>query len=214
MRTDELGPDVPRRLGGFDAVWCVPASPYADTAAALAAIGFARAAGVPFLGTCGGFQHALLDYARSHWQLADAAHAELDPRARDPVIAPLSCGLVEVTDTIVFTAGTRLAAIYGLPRAVEGYHCRYGLSAAYAARLDAGPLKVAARDGGGEVRAVELEGHPFFVATLFQPERSALAGRTHPLISAFATAAAAAARSPHPRSASPAEREQGRVRTS
>jgi len=48
---------------------------------------------------------------------------------------------------------------------------------------------VAARDSTGDVRAVELDGHPFFVATLYQPERSGLAGRRHPLVAAFVDAA-------------------------
>jgi len=47
------------------------------------------------------------------------------------------------------------------------------------------------------VRALELQGHPFFVATLFQPERAALTGRLPPLVAAFASAAVdAAARAP------------------
>jgi len=32
---------------------------------------------------------------------------------------------------------------------------------------------------------VELEGHPFFIATLYQPERAVLTGRSHPLIAAY-----------------------------
>ena len=40
-------------------------------------------------------------------------------------------------------------------------------------------------DAAGEVRAVELHDHPFFVATLFQPERVALQGRLPPLVAAF-----------------------------
>ena len=59
---------------------------------------------------------------------------------------------------------------------------------AWAARLEDGPFRTAARDENGEVRAVELDGHPFFVAALFQPERSALAGADHPLIQAFVAA--------------------------
>jgi CTP synthase (UTP-ammonia lyase) len=47
---------------------------------------------------------------------------------------------------------------------------------------------MAARDAAGEVRAVELDGHPFFVGTLFQPERSALRGQVHPLLTAFVAA--------------------------
>lgn len=45
-------------------------------------------------------------------------------------------------------------------------------------------------DEEGETRIVELDGHPFFIATLFQPELSALSGIKHPLIAAFAQTAA------------------------
>jgi CTP synthase (UTP-ammonia lyase) len=53
------------QLGDFDGVWCVPASPYANMDGALEAIRFARESRRPFLGTCGGFQHALIEYARN-----------------------------------------------------------------------------------------------------------------------------------------------------
>ncbi len=189
LHTSTLTGDVSARLEGFDGVWCVPASPYANTAGALAAIRFARERGVPFLGTCGGFQHALLDYAEAAWGVRAPAHAELDPDAADPVIAPLTCRLVEQTGDIRVEPGSRLHAIYGRAETVEGYHCSYGLNPAHVARLGAGRLRVAARDLAGDVRAVELDGHPFFVATLYQPERSGLAGQRHPLIAAFADAA-------------------------
>src|SRR4051812_25499130 len=66
-------------LQSFDAFWCVPASPYRDTDGALHAIQHARTNNVPFLGTCGGFQHAVLEFARNVVNDLDAAHAELDP---------------------------------------------------------------------------------------------------------------------------------------
>jgi CTP synthase (UTP-ammonia lyase) len=56
---------------------------------------------------------------------------------------------------------------------------------AFQATLLSGSLKPTAHDAAGDVRAVELDGHPFFVATLFQPERAALAGRLPPLVVAF-----------------------------
>jgi CTP synthase (UTP-ammonia lyase) len=46
-------------------------------------------------------------------------------------------------------------------------------------------LRATAWDLDGDVRGVELESHPFFVATLFQPERAALTGRVPPLVRAF-----------------------------
>lgn len=193
VHTASLPSDVAPALARFDGLWCVPASPYANTAGALAAIRLARQTGRPFLGTCGGFQHALLEYAAAVWGVANPAHAELEPTAPDPVIAPLGCALVEQTGQILVEPGSRLAAIYGVASVTEGYHCRYGLHPRYAEHLTTGPLRVSARDSRGEVRAIELDGHPFFMATLFQPERSGLMGRPHPLVTAFVEAALDAA---------------------
>jgi CTP synthase (UTP-ammonia lyase) len=186
--TSTIGDDAASALARFGGVWCVPASPYANTDGALSAIRFARETGRPFLGTCGGFQHALIEYARANWGVPQAAHAELEPSAVDPVIVPLACALVESRGEIHLREGTRLSQIYGTSSVVEGYHCRYGLSATYTQRLDSGPLRVAALDADGDVRAVELDGHPFYFATLFQPERAALTGQAHPLVAAFVAA--------------------------
>jgi CTP synthase (UTP-ammonia lyase) len=193
VHTAELGRDVAGQLAPFDAIWCVPGSPYASTAGAVAAIRFTRETRRPFLGTCGGFQHAILEYAEAVWGVRAPAHAELDPDAPDPVIAPLACSLIEAREEVRFTPGSRLAAIYAAPSATEGYHCRYGIAARHVARLEDGALRVSARDAVGDVRAVELDCHPFFMATLYQPERVALAGRPHPLVAAFAAAAGARA---------------------
>ena len=175
-------------LGAYRGIWAVPGSPYRDTDGALAAIQFAREMRVPFLGTCGGFQYALLEYARNVLGLAHAAHAELEPAASEPLIAPLSCSLVEKSDRIHLVPRTRLQRIYNTDVASEGYHCSYGPSAQFESLLSDSPLTINARDHNGEVRGVELDGHPFFIATLFQPERAALAGRKHPLIAAFVEA--------------------------
>jgi len=178
-------------LAPFDALWCVPASPYRNMDGALRAIRFAREQARPFLGTCGGFQHAVVEYARNVLGWADADHAESAPDAVRPVIAMLACALVEVTDKVRLYPGSRIAAAYGTSEAVEGYRCRYGLNEAFRETLVSGALRVAAEDSAGDIRALELEGHPFFVATLFQPERAALAGRLPPLVAAFARAAIA-----------------------
>ena len=176
-------------LAPFDALWCVPASPYRNMDGALRAIRFAREKGRPFLGTCGGFQHAVVEYARNVLGWTDAEHAETAPDAVRPVIAPLACSLVEVKDKVRLLPGTCIAAAYGASEAAEGYHCRYGINEAFRAALTSGPFRVTAEDNAGDIRALELQGHPFFVATLFQPERAALTGRLPPLVAAFARAA-------------------------
>ena len=53
-------------------------------------------------------------------------------------------------------------------------------------RLEAAGVVVSARAPDAGVEGIELPTHPFFVATLFQPQVGALAGRPlHPLIRAF-----------------------------
>lgn len=178
------------RVSAFDGLWCVPASPYRNMEGALLAIQYARESGRPFLGTCGGFQHAVLEYARNVLGWTDAEHAETAPNAVRPVISPLACALVEATGTVRLFFNSRIAEAYGTEEATEGYRCRYGLNPAFQAALVSGPLRAAAEDATGEVRAVELDDHPFFVATLFQPERAALKGQLPPLVAAFVHACA------------------------
>ncbi len=175
-------------LGGAAGIWCVPASPYRNTEGAIASIRHARLTGTPFLGTCGGFQHAMLEIAVSLWGISDATHAELHSEGGTPVIVPLVCSLVEKRGGVRLLPGSRLAKAYGSLFTEEGYHCGYGLSPECSDRLRDGRLRATAWDEAGEVRAVELEDHPFFVATLFQPERAALAGRTPPIVAAFVDA--------------------------
>jgi len=125
--------------------------------------------------------------------MIDADHTESNPTTTVPVISRLTCSLVEITGAVKLADGSKVRAAYGTAEAAEGYHCNYGVNPAYE-MLFAEPsrLRVAARDAAGEVRAVELTGHPFFVGTLFQPERSAMKGRVHPLITAFLKASRAA----------------------
>jgi CTP synthase (UTP-ammonia lyase) len=179
------------RVSGFDGLWCVPASPYRSMSGALRAIRFAREQSRPFLGTCGGFQHAIIEYARNVLGWVDAEHTETTPAAARPVITPLSCALVEKNDTIRLRKGSILAAAYGCLEASEQYHCSYGINPAFLSAILSGPLRVSAEDQAGEARAVELEGHPFFVATLFQPERAALAGTVPPPVASFVRATVA-----------------------
>lgn len=187
VSTDEVGNGA--ALAEFGGIWCVPASPYRSMEGALTAICVARERHVPFLGTCGGFQHAVIEYARNVLGWADADHAETSPEAKRQVIVPLLCSLVEVTGAVQLTPGSRLASAYGTSSIVEGYHCSYGLSGEFRQALDGGALRINAVDDAGDVRGIELDGHPFFVATLFQHERGALQGRLPPAVHAFVQAA-------------------------
>jgi CTP synthase (UTP-ammonia lyase) len=192
--TPGLAADAATALAPFHGVWCVPASPYASMDGALNAIRFARERGVPFLGTCGGFQHALIEYARNVRGHVIADHAESNPDATLPLIGPLACPLVEASGRVSFVGNSRVRTIYGRPEAEETYRCRFGLNDEHRALVEDDRLRLTGFDDNGEPCVAELTGHPFFVATLYQPERSALVSREHPLVRAFLQAALERAR--------------------
>jgi CTP synthase (UTP-ammonia lyase) len=73
-----------------DGLWVVPGTPYRDDGAVLEAIHRARTAGMPILGTCGGFQYMVVEFARNAAGIGGAAYEETDPEAPDPVVARLS----------------------------------------------------------------------------------------------------------------------------
>jgi CTP synthase (UTP-ammonia lyase) len=180
--------DPAAQLRDFAGIWCVPASPYANADGAVEAIRYARQQERPFLGTCAGFQHAILEYARNVCDLREATHAEDNPEAACHVIfaAVLFAGGKERRNPI--DGRTRLYQAYEKSRITEGYHCNYGLNREYEPLLFGGSLRPTAHDVSGEVRGVELSGHPFFVAVLFQPERAAIRGKVPPLVASFVAA--------------------------
>src|SRR5262245_49572982 len=65
IETTRLGQPAHELLYDFDALWCAPGSPYRNMQGALEGIRFARQSPRPFLGTCAGFQHVVIEYARN-----------------------------------------------------------------------------------------------------------------------------------------------------
>ena len=81
---------------------------------------------------------------------------------------------------------TRAAALYGAATSTEDYYCSYGVNPGYRSRLEAAGMTVSGLGGDGEIRIVELPGHPFFLATLFLPQTRSAPGLPHPLLAGFA----------------------------
>ena len=177
-------------LAGFDAIWVAPGSPYRSSAGAITAVRTARMRGIPFLGTCGGFQYALLEFARNVCGLAGVENAEVTPGAAEHLIVPLECSLAGHEEAVMVVPGTLAARVAGPGRRTERYHCSYGLNPRYLDALTAGGLRFSGFDDSGQVRVAELPGHPFFLGTLFQPELHGDGTRPHPVIRALAEAAA------------------------
>ncbi len=147
-------------------------SPYASLDGALRAIRYAREHALPFLGTCGGFQHVVVEGFRHVTGLHGAAHGEYDPGAPSAVVAALACSLRGQTMAVHLRPGSLAAAAYATEKTTERYYCQYGVADRYRDQLSTTGLAVTGRDGEGEPRIVERSDHPFFVATLFVPQAS------------------------------------------
>lgn len=172
-----------------DALWCAPGSPYESFDGALEAIRLAREGSIPFIGTCGGFQHAVIEYARTVLSFTDARHAEYDPEAPEPFVTALSCSLVGENASVRIRPSARVHGIYGASEVEEEFLCSFGLAPKRRELLESGGMRVSGEDETGEARIVELPDHPFYVATLFVPQMSSSLENPHPLVVAFLRAA-------------------------
>jgi len=184
-----LPTDKPHEYSEFQGFLGSPGSPYRSLEGALAGIRYARENNVPFIGTCGGFQHLVIEYARNVMGFKDAAHAESDPYASCLFITPLSCSLVGRTMEVTMKAGSKAATACGATRSMEPFYCNFGLNPEYQDQLEQHGLEITGKDQNDEVRIVELGTHPFFVGTLFVPQARSVSGNPHPLIVEFCRAA-------------------------
>jgi CTP synthase (UTP-ammonia lyase) len=183
--TDYLAAEGPAVLNGASGVWCAPGSPFKSLDGALEGIRWARESRTPFLGTCAGFQHGVLEYARNVLGNERASHAEYGPSEDDMFIEELLCSLVGQTMEVEVIDGELLAA-YGDPNPKERYYCRFGLNPNWRSPLEEAGLIVAAVDAeDGDVRVMRIAEHPFFYLTLFVPQTSSSPDRPHPLITQF-----------------------------
>jgi len=189
LPTESLERDVDRNISKFDGLWCAPGSPYKSMIGALNAIKFARENNYPFIGTCGGFQHTVIEYAQNKLGLKDGQHAEFDLYASYLFITALSCSLVGETRKILIDKNSRVCKIYNKTEVEERYNCNFGLNPDYQKLIDESGFKVVGKDEKGEARILELPQNKFFIATLFQPQLSSLPTNPHKLIVAYLSCA-------------------------
>lgn len=193
--------DAEKKLESFDGLWAAPGSPYKSFDGMLKGIEFARRRDWPFLGTCGGFQYAFIEFVRNVLGISDADSAENNSGSKNIVIYPVACAapnrkegaprLSGAMPGIRLRPGSYLQTFYGKEKdaITEELFCNFEINPEFEwAAMEAG-FPVVARGPQGEIRAIESPTHRFFVATLFQPQLSSTEKKPHPVVLAFAQAA-------------------------
>jgi len=187
LSTESLERDVDKSIRKFDGLWCAPGSPYKSMNGALNAIQFARENNYPFIGTCAGFQHTVIEYAQNKLGLKDVKHAEYDPYDSNLFISALSCSLVGETQKIFIDKNSKIYQFYNKSEVEERYNCNFGLNPHYQKMIDESGFRVVGTDDKGEARILELPQNKFFIATLFVPQQNSLPTIPHKLIVAYLT---------------------------
>jgi CTP synthase len=160
---------------------------------------YARERDVPCLGLCLGMQVMTIEWARNGLGLDNANSTEFDPQTPHPVI-DLMDSQVDVTDkggTMRLGAqiaqleeGSRVATAYGTTVVSERHRHRYEFNPMYRRRFDGSRLRCSGTSPDGRlVEFIELDDHPFWVATQAHPEFKSRPTRPAPLFDAFMSAA-------------------------
>ncbi len=176
-------------LFGYDGIFCSPGSPYKSMQGAINGISYARTNKIPFMGTCGGFQHAILEFARNVLNIKGATHAEGDGESEQSLTAPLACSLSGIETNISLKSDSLAFKLYQKAKIGEKFRCSYGIGTNSLGLFENSQLYFSGVDDNQQVVMAELQEHPFFIMTLFQPQLSSTADNAHPIISAFLNAA-------------------------
>ena len=177
-------------LIAVEGLWVLPGTPYENEEVVSEALTMRRTENLPTLGTCGGFQHMVLEFARNKLGIETAAHAETSPDGDDLVIDALPCSLVGQERLVHCVPDTKIAQICGSEPFVGFHYCNFGVNPKYQTALEAAGLRLSAFAEDAGVEAIELKTHPFYIGTLFQPQMGLLQGLgLHPLIENFLSVA-------------------------
>ncbi len=164
----------------------------------------ARERGIPYLGICLGMHVAVSEYARHVVGLEGANSTEMDPETPYPVIdlLPEQKEIEDLGGTMRLGAqavelaeGTRALTAYNELVINERHRHRYEVNNHFRPMLvEAGLVVSGTFQEGRLVEIVELQDHPWFVASQFHPEFKSRPTRPAPLFRDFVGAAFTRAR--------------------
>ncbi len=163
---------------------------------------YARENGIPYLGTCLGFQTATIEIARNVLGLKDAHSSEFEEegvKTEHPVIdlLPEQKGVRRKGATmrlgahkVLLKEGSKAHALYGSTVIYERHRHRYEVNPDYIDDFESAGWHFTGRDEEGRRMEVgELQDHTFFVASQYHPEFKSRPGKPAPLFLGFVRAA-------------------------
>lgn len=165
----------------------------------ITAIQYARENNVPFLGLCLGMQMAIVEFARHVLGYADAHSSELNPATTHPLIhiMPDQHGITDLGGTLrlgaykcILDPNSKAYQLYGTREIEERHRHRYEVNNDYRQELVENGMSLCGVSPDGRiVEMIELNSHPWFIATQAHPEFKSRPNKCHPLFRGFIEAA-------------------------
>ena len=184
---------------GMSGIFVAPGSGSRGVDGKIAAVKYARETGIPFFGVGLGMHCAIVEFARDVLGIADAASAELDKTTKHPVIDLMEeqKGVTEKGDTMrlggyvcTLNPESKAAKAYGITSVIERHSHRYEFNTEYREAFEAAGLQcVGINPETGLVEVMELDNHPWFIATQYHPEYKSTVEHPAPLFVSFVSAA-------------------------
>jgi CTP synthase len=199
--------EIVRQLGDVDGILIPGGFGGRGIEGKIAAAQFARERQIPYLGICLGMQVAVAEFARNVAGMEGANSTEFDIETPYPVIdllpeqkevADLGGTMRLGADPIKLHAGSRALEMYGEAVIYERHRHRYEVNNRLRKRLQSAGLIVSGTSPDERlVEVIELDDHPFFVASQFHPEFKSRPERPAPLFRDFVAAALRRVGGPH-----------------
>jgi CTP synthase len=193
------GDDVRERLERADGILIPGGFGGRGIEGKIAAARVARERRIPYLGICLGMHVAVAEFARHVAGMDGANSTEMDVETPFPVIdllpeqkevANLGGTMRLGADPIKLHAGSRVREIYAEAVVYERHRHRYEVNNLLRKRLEAAGLRTSGTSPDERlVEVIELDDHPFFVASQFHPEFKSRPERPAPLFRDFIAAA-------------------------
>lgn len=129
VSTEYLRTNFKEVIGKYQGFWIAPGGTYKNRNGIIDVLKYTRTNKIPTIGTCGGFQQMVLEFAINKLCIDDAEHAEYTPHASKLVVNPLSCNLKgEPLQLDIIDTNSRTYSIYGQKHIWEKYYCNFGLN--------------------------------------------------------------------------------------
>jgi CTP synthase len=197
----ENGTDPREILRDVDGLVVAPGFGNRGIEGKIAAIQHARESGLPFLGICLGLQMAVIEYARNVCGLSGANSEEMVENPPYPVIHLLPEQKTVSDKGATMRLGsypcnlghcTLAAKLYGTTRIEERHRHRYEVNNDFREKLQEHGMVISGVSPDYRlVEMIEIETHPYFVATQAHPEFKSRPNRPHPLFTGLVSAAVA-----------------------